>query len=192
MIVLLIGTFSVKLPKLHPGESFDGLDLLTTLLAPKKKAPATIRPLIELAGKHMTVHCHWELPVICSIQYFHKKAPQVHACMAINFRCMGVNVWLPVQPQNFSISVVYSFQAFWLFYFLWVTNFVLQIYFWGMFIRGRVLTCTHINVNWQDCYMKETTMEALLTDTLVSGHLLNYDLTFTKSHTDYIILSNKL
>ena len=44
----------MKLPKLHPGESFEGLDLLTTLLAPKKKAPATVKPFIELIGKPYT------------------------------------------------------------------------------------------------------------------------------------------
>lgn len=48
----VIGTFSVNLPKLHPGEFFEGLDLLTTLLAPKKRAPATTKPLIELTGGH--------------------------------------------------------------------------------------------------------------------------------------------
>lgn len=45
------GTFSVKLPKLNSGEFFEGLDLLTTLLAPKKKSPVTVKPLIsELTG----------------------------------------------------------------------------------------------------------------------------------------------
>lgn len=44
------GTFTVKLPKLHPGETFENLDLLTTLLAPKKKSPVGIKPLIEIVG----------------------------------------------------------------------------------------------------------------------------------------------
>lgn len=51
-----IGTFSVKLPKLHRGEAFEGLDLLTTLLAPKKKKPVSNKPLIEPAGKNMYIH----------------------------------------------------------------------------------------------------------------------------------------
>ena len=42
----------MKLPKLNSGEFFEGLDLLTTLLAPKKKSPVTVKPLIsELIGK---------------------------------------------------------------------------------------------------------------------------------------------
>ena len=51
-IYCVVGTFSVKLPKLNSGEFFEGLDLLTTLLASKKKSPVTVKPLIsELAGK---------------------------------------------------------------------------------------------------------------------------------------------
>ena len=51
-IYFIVGTFSVKLPKLNLGEFFEGLDLLTTLLAPKKKSPVTVKPLIsELTGK---------------------------------------------------------------------------------------------------------------------------------------------
>ena len=51
-IYCIVGTFSVKLPKLNSGEFFEGLDLLTTLLAPKKKSPVTVKPLIsELIGK---------------------------------------------------------------------------------------------------------------------------------------------
>lgn len=46
-----VGTFSIKLPKLHAGETFENLDLLTTLLAPKKKASLNIKPLIEVVGK---------------------------------------------------------------------------------------------------------------------------------------------
>ncbi|XP_022797386.1 protein SHQ1 homolog [Stylophora pistillata] len=42
------GTFSIKLPKLHPGEIFENLDLLTTLLAPKKKASLNVKPLVEI------------------------------------------------------------------------------------------------------------------------------------------------
>lgn len=42
------GTFSIKLPKLHAGETFENLDLLTTLLAPKKKASLNVKPLIEV------------------------------------------------------------------------------------------------------------------------------------------------
>jgi len=48
----------VKLPKLHPKESFEGLDLLTTLLAPKKKAPATIKPFIELIGEPIYMYMY--------------------------------------------------------------------------------------------------------------------------------------
>ncbi|XP_078342073.1 protein SHQ1 homolog [Oculina patagonica] len=44
------GTFTIKLPKLHPGEPFEDLDLLTTLLAPKKKSPLAVKPLIEVVG----------------------------------------------------------------------------------------------------------------------------------------------
>lgn len=44
------GTFTIRLPKLHPGETFENLDLLTTLLAPKKKSPVGIKPLIEIVG----------------------------------------------------------------------------------------------------------------------------------------------
>ena len=51
-IYFIVGTFSVKLPKLNLGEFFEGLDLLTTLLAPKKNSPVTVKPLIsELTGK---------------------------------------------------------------------------------------------------------------------------------------------
>ena len=51
-IYFIVGTFSVKLPKLNLGEFFEGLGLLTTLLAPKKKSPVTVKPLIsELTGK---------------------------------------------------------------------------------------------------------------------------------------------
>ena len=46
-----VGTFSIKLPKLHAGETFENLDLLTTLLAPKKKASLNVKPLIEVFGK---------------------------------------------------------------------------------------------------------------------------------------------
>lgn len=49
------GTFTVKLPKLNPGETFEGLDLLTTLLAPKRKAAAPSKPLIEQSGDYGTV-----------------------------------------------------------------------------------------------------------------------------------------
>ena len=51
MYNLSTGTFTVKLPKLNPGETFEGLDLLTTLLAPKRKATAPSKPLIEQSGK---------------------------------------------------------------------------------------------------------------------------------------------
>ena len=51
-IYFIVGTFSVKLPKLNLGEFFEGLDLLITLLAPKKKSPVTVKPLMsELTGK---------------------------------------------------------------------------------------------------------------------------------------------
>ena len=51
-IYCIVGTFSVKLPKLNSGEFFEGLDQLTTLLAPKKNSPVTVKPLIsELTGK---------------------------------------------------------------------------------------------------------------------------------------------
>ncbi|XP_067024259.1 protein SHQ1 homolog isoform X2 [Acropora muricata] len=48
------GTFTVKLPKLNRGETFEGLDLLTTLLAPKRKAAAPSKPLIEQSGDYGT------------------------------------------------------------------------------------------------------------------------------------------
>lgn len=49
------GTFTIKLPKLHPGETFENLDLLTTLLAPRKKAPVGIKPLIEVVGELLSI-----------------------------------------------------------------------------------------------------------------------------------------
>ena len=51
-IYFIVGIFSLKLPKLNLGEFFEGLDLLTTLLAPKKNSPVTVKSLIsELTGK---------------------------------------------------------------------------------------------------------------------------------------------
>ncbi|XP_068714980.1 protein SHQ1 homolog [Montipora foliosa] len=50
------GTFSVKLPKLHPGEFFEDLDLLTTLLAPRRQAKSTTKALIEETGKGESIN----------------------------------------------------------------------------------------------------------------------------------------
>ena len=51
LLSFTVGTFSIKLPKLYAGETFENLDLLTTLLASKKKASLNVKPLIEVVGK---------------------------------------------------------------------------------------------------------------------------------------------
>ena len=48
--VCLLGAFVVKVPKETEGEHFDGLDMLTKLLAPAGKTTAK-QPLIEVLGK---------------------------------------------------------------------------------------------------------------------------------------------
>lgn len=47
-ILLFPGIFTIHLPKETPGEEFDGLDMLTALLAPKKSRSA--KPLVEEMG----------------------------------------------------------------------------------------------------------------------------------------------
>ncbi len=44
------GTFTVTVPKQTPGEMFEGLDMLTKLLAPKGQSSAQ-QPIIEVLGK---------------------------------------------------------------------------------------------------------------------------------------------
>ncbi len=46
----LSGTFVIRVEKENPGEHFDGLDLLTKLLAPTGKSAAA-GPLIEVIGE---------------------------------------------------------------------------------------------------------------------------------------------
>ncbi|XP_006819470.1 protein SHQ1 homolog [Saccoglossus kowalevskii] len=44
------GYFNIRIPKENPGENFDGLDMLTKLLAPKGKTSAA-QPLIQVVGE---------------------------------------------------------------------------------------------------------------------------------------------
>ena len=65
LLSFTVGTFSIKLPKLYAGETFENLDLLTTLLAPKKKASLNVKPLIEVVGKCSLLFCTFMIVLNC-------------------------------------------------------------------------------------------------------------------------------
>lgn len=46
--IYLLGIFTIRLPKETPGQHFEGLNMLTALLAPRK--PRTAKPLVEEIG----------------------------------------------------------------------------------------------------------------------------------------------
>ena len=55
MVLFVLGTFLVHLPKEKTGQHFDNLGMLTTLLANSKKVEiksAGSQPLIEVIGEH--------------------------------------------------------------------------------------------------------------------------------------------
>jgi hypothetical protein len=53
----ILGTFTVKLPKLHQDEYFEGLDMLTSLLTPRKK-PKINQPSIEVINGKTLIFSH--------------------------------------------------------------------------------------------------------------------------------------
>ena len=63
-----VGEFIICIPKAEPGEWFEGLDMLTKLLAPSSSGKKTTKqPLIQVIGVYTPK------PITCTLFHYHQK-----------------------------------------------------------------------------------------------------------------------